>query len=103
MIDLGNNFSPRNKHGHNSTWFIQNYFLKLWLLLFNYSTQAIWVRVLDLQSKFYDHKILTRVGNILGKLLKIDACTSSTTRGKYVCIGGGVRDYKKGVQNLESN
>ncbi|KAK4724097.1 hypothetical protein R3W88_026876 [Solanum pinnatisectum] len=82
---------------HGGPWFILNYFLlaRKWEPKFvassaQLSYSAIWVRLLDLPSKFYDDEIPSRVGNILGKLLKIDTCTSSTTSGKYACINGGV-------------
>lgn len=49
---------------------------------------AIWIRLLQLPTEFYDRMILDRIGKKLGKLLKIDSCTSSTLRGRYarICI-----------------
>nr|XP_016467815.1 PREDICTED: uncharacterized protein LOC107790404 [Nicotiana tabacum] len=42
----------------------------------------------ELPTEFYDLEILGRIGSKLGQLLKIDICTSSTTRGRYarICI-----------------
>ncbi|XP_019239310.1 PREDICTED: uncharacterized protein LOC109219328 [Nicotiana attenuata] len=41
-----------------------------------------------LPTEFYDGIILTKIGNAIGELLKIDACTSSTLRGRYarLCV-----------------
>lgn len=52
------------------------------------SHSAIWVRLLQLPTEFYDHLILEKISNYLGSLLKINSCTSSTVRGRYVrlCI-----------------
>ncbi|XP_019251122.1 PREDICTED: uncharacterized protein LOC109230041 [Nicotiana attenuata] len=49
---------------------------------------AIWIRLPQLPREFYDQDILEKVGRKLGKLLKIDQCTSSTLRGRYarICI-----------------
>ncbi|XP_019250929.1 PREDICTED: uncharacterized protein LOC109229834 [Nicotiana attenuata] len=75
--------------------FILSHFLTIrrWEPKFKaFSTQltysAIWVRLPELPTEFYDLEILSRVGSKLGRLLKIDTCTSSTTRGRYarICI-----------------
>lgn len=38
--------------------------------------------------EFYDYQILQKVDSKLGKLLKVDTCTTFTTRGIYarICI-----------------
>lgn len=38
--------------------------------------------------EFYELEILNKIGSKLGQLLKVDTCTSSTTRGRYsrICI-----------------
>lgn len=41
-------------------------------------------RLPQLTTDFYDEKILKKVDNFIGKLLKIDVCTSSILRGRYV-------------------
>uniref|UniRef100_A0A1U7WXE9 Uncharacterized protein LOC104228581 n=1 Tax=Nicotiana sylvestris TaxID=4096 RepID=A0A1U7WXE9_NICSY len=73
LVDLGNEFflikyqkeENMNKALRNRPCFILNHFLS-----------------------FYDLEILQKVGNKLGKLLKIDTCTSTTSRGRYarICI-----------------
>ncbi|KAK4706682.1 hypothetical protein R3W88_033761 [Solanum pinnatisectum] len=49
---------------------------------------AIWARLPQLPTKFYDRQILEKVGEKLGSLLKIDTCTSAALRGRYahICI-----------------
>lgn len=47
---------------------------------------AIWVRLPELPTEFYDEKILSKVGNKIGRLLKVDACTSAVLRGRYAII-----------------
>lgn len=47
------------------------------------TSTAIWVHLPKLSTEFYDHQILAKVGR---KLIKTDACTSSTFRGRYVRI-----------------
>lgn len=39
-------------------------------------------------TEFYDGKILEKIGNAIGLLLKIDICTSTTLRGRYarICV-----------------
>ncbi|KAK4728132.1 hypothetical protein R3W88_021120 [Solanum pinnatisectum] len=70
------------QHGH---WFINGYFLsvKRWHPNFvAYEAMetyyAIWIRLLELPTEFYDHSILAKVGKKLGKLVKTDVCTSVT-------------------------
>lgn len=47
---------------------------------------AIWVRLPELPTEFYYEKILSKVGNKMERLLKVDACTSTTLRGSYARI-----------------
>lgn len=44
--------------------------------------------MLQFPTRFYDREILERAGHKLGMLLKIDACTSATLRGRYtpICV-----------------
>lgn len=52
------------------------------------SLTAIWLRLPNLPIEFYDGSILQKIGNSMGRLLKIDACTSATLRGRYarLCV-----------------
>lgn len=49
-------------------------------------TTAIWVRLPQLLTEFYDSILLQRVGRKIGRLLKIDAYTLATLRGRYAWI-----------------
>ncbi|XP_021823959.1 uncharacterized protein LOC110765193 isoform X1 [Prunus avium] len=49
---------------------------------------AAWVRVSAIQLECFDVWALKRIGNLLGRLLKIDALTTSQNRGKFarLCV-----------------
>lgn len=73
--------------------FVNGYFLsvKRWHQKFVVSEaketySAIWVRVLELPTEFYDLSILAGVGKKMRRLVKIDICTSSTLRCCYARI-----------------
>ncbi|KAH0672404.1 hypothetical protein KY290_024643 [Solanum tuberosum] len=76
-------------------WFINGYYLsiKRWQPTFVASEaketySSIWIRLSELPTEYYDHTILAKIGNKLGKLVKTDVCTSVTLRGRYakICI-----------------
>lgn len=80
---------------NNGPWFVNGHFLsvKKWEPNFvaakaKQTYAAVWVRLPQLPTEYYDGNLLKRIGNSLGTLLKIDACTSSTLRGRYarLCI-----------------
>uniref|UniRef100_A0A1S4AWE6 Uncharacterized protein At4g02000-like n=1 Tax=Nicotiana tabacum TaxID=4097 RepID=A0A1S4AWE6_TOBAC len=59
---------------------------------------AVWVRLPNLPTEFYDGFILQKIGNKIGKLVKIDACTSATIKGRYarcleILMDSPVRSY----------
>lgn len=75
---------------HEGPWFVLNHFLSVCCWEHKFVTSntqltyaALWVRLPELPTKFYDLEILQRVGNKIGQLLKVDTCTSTATRGKY--------------------
>ncbi|XP_009789326.1 uncharacterized protein [Nicotiana sylvestris] len=82
LIDLGWDFyivkfsleESMVKALHLGPWFISGNFLS--------------IRLPQLPTEFYDQDILEKVGRKLGKLFKIDQCTSSTLRERYarICI-----------------
>ncbi|XP_070002803.1 uncharacterized protein [Nicotiana sylvestris] len=85
-----NNEESMLKALHNGPWFIFGNFLSVqkWFPNFIASEAkianiTIWIRLPQLPTEFYDGLILTKVGNKIGRLLKIDVCTSSTLRGRY--------------------
>lgn len=78
---------------HEGSWFILNHFLSVrgWEPKFISSAAqltyvALWVRLPELPTEFYDFEILKKVGNKIGQLLKVDTCTTTTTRGRYARI-----------------
>lgn len=98
LIDLGCNFFlikfryEENMHKalQEGPWFILNHFLSVrrWEPKFIASNAqltyaAIWVRLPKLPTEFYDYEILQKIGTKLGRLLKVDTCTTLTTTGRY--------------------
>lgn len=74
-------------------WFIFNHFLSVrkWDPKFIASNaqltySAIWIKLPELPTEFYDLEILQRVGSKIDTLLKADTCTSAMTRGRYARI-----------------
>nr|KYP46870.1 Transposon TX1 uncharacterized [Cajanus cajan] len=49
---------------------------------------AVWIRIPRMPIELYNSRFLTRVGNILGTMLKIDKLTSIQSRGKFarICV-----------------
>ncbi|KAK4733789.1 hypothetical protein R3W88_008050 [Solanum pinnatisectum] len=103
LIDLGceyfiakfSNQASLHKALHEGPWFVAGNFLsvKKWEQNFVPDTSilthtAIWARLPQLPTEFYDRQILEKVGEKLGSLLKIDTCTSAALRGHYahICI-----------------
>lgn len=80
---------------HKGLWFIMGHFLSVtnWEPNFvptdsKIQATTIWIWLPQLPIECYDGKILEKVGRRIGKLLKIDMCTSATLRGRYawICI-----------------
>ncbi|XP_034208252.1 uncharacterized protein LOC117621816 [Prunus dulcis] len=76
-------------------WMIAGQYLTIqqWRLGFCPSTahitrMAAWIRVSAIQLECFDVWSLRRIGNLLGKLLKIDSLTTSQNRGKFarLCV-----------------
>lgn len=76
-------------------WFINGHFLSITIWKPNFvaskerlTTSAVWIKLPQLASEFYDSKILEKIGNAIGCLLKIDVCKSTTLRGRYarLCV-----------------
>ncbi|XP_019261188.1 PREDICTED: uncharacterized protein LOC109239120 [Nicotiana attenuata] len=103
LIDLGadyyvakfTNEEHLTKVLHHGPWFINGHFLSVqrWVPNFvasaaNPLSTAIWVRLPHLPTEFYVGAILRKIGNTIGRLLKVDACTSTTLRGRHarLCV-----------------
>ncbi|XP_009804250.2 uncharacterized protein [Nicotiana sylvestris] len=74
----------------NGPWFVNGHFLSVikWQPNFvagkaQQTNTIVWIRLPQLPTEYYDGALLKRIGNSIGTLLKIDACTSSTLRGQY--------------------
>nr|XP_016507425.1 PREDICTED: uncharacterized protein LOC107825104 [Nicotiana tabacum] len=79
----------------NGPWFINgfHFLVQKWEPHFVASEakqlkSAVWIRLPQLPTEFYDSTILQKIGNKIEKLLRIDACTSSALRGRYarLCV-----------------
>nr|XP_016445593.1 PREDICTED: uncharacterized protein LOC107770776 [Nicotiana tabacum] len=103
LIDLGVDYyiikfkkkENMDKVMHQGPWFINGHFLSITGWKPNFvSTQekvtnsAVWIRLPQLPTEFYDGKILEKIVNAIGRLLKIDVCTSTSLRGHYerLCV-----------------
>ncbi|XP_058735176.1 uncharacterized protein LOC131607134 [Vicia villosa] len=103
IIDLSNDYfivtftndDDRNAAITNGPWFIYDHYLtvKEWKPNFHPESDsiekvAVWVRISGLPMEYYDPKILTFMGNSLGKTIKVDKNTLMQGRGNYarVCI-----------------
>ncbi len=76
-------------------WFIKQQFLSVrcWSPRFRpleakITTTAVWIRLPKLPIELYDSGLLQRIGNQMGKILKIDVRTANNECGKYarLCI-----------------
>ena len=49
---------------------------------------AVWIRISSIQMEYFNVWVTKRIGNILGKLLKIDINTNFQFRGKFarICV-----------------
>ncbi|XP_070008327.1 uncharacterized protein [Nicotiana sylvestris] len=103
MIDLGEDYfiikfkekDNMEKALQQGPWFINGHFLSITKWKPNFvaskeklTTTAVWIRLPQLPTEFYDGKILQKIGNAIGRLLKVDVCTSTTLRGRYarLCV-----------------
>ncbi|XP_047267562.1 uncharacterized protein LOC124897989 [Capsicum annuum] len=78
---------------HGGPWFIVGCFISIrkWEPNFVSSSSeidstTIWIRLPHLPTELYDALILQRMGNKIGLLLKVEACTSAALRGRYARI-----------------
>lgn len=80
---------------HQGPWFINDHFLSFsrWKPNFvatkeKLTTSVVWISLPHLPTEFYDSKILEKIWNAIGCLLKINICTSTILRGHYarICV-----------------
>ncbi|XP_019232641.1 PREDICTED: uncharacterized protein At4g02000-like [Nicotiana attenuata] len=76
-------------------WFINEHYLSVRRWEPNFVARkakevhsAVWVRLPQLPTELYDGIVLGRIGNSIGRLLRVDACTGSTLKGRYarLCV-----------------
>ena len=79
----------------NDPWFIGENFLSIrpWEPNFkpteaNISSLAIWVRLNELPIEYYHVEALQIIGNVIGKVLRIDTHIANESRGQFahLCI-----------------
>ncbi|CAN1743212.1 hypothetical protein LINPERHAP1_LOCUS1713, partial [Linum perenne] len=75
-------------------WKIFDYYISVarWSPSFNendpISTILTWVRLPKLPIQFFNHTAVTRIGNYIGKMIRLDLATSESARARYarVCV-----------------
>ena len=97
-VDLGDDFysvrftlkEDMNSVLEKGPWFIGGHVLSIrpWEPFFkpamaNVSSIAVWVRLHQLPLELYEAKVLKQIGDVIGKVLRIDAHTALEVRGKY--------------------
>ena len=103
LVDLGNDFFLArfsNKEDRESAmsggpWMVADHYLTMrsWHPNFNPNVAtiekvAVWIRLPDLAMEYYDNTVLWKIGNHIGKTLKVDRTTSVHIRGNYarICV-----------------
>ncbi|WMV38169.1 hypothetical protein MTR67_031554 [Solanum verrucosum] len=88
-------------------WFINDHYLSVrwWEPSFvpneaSLTHSAVWIMLPHLPTEFYDGQ-LTKIGGTIGKLLKVDACTSATLIGRYARLCVEVADEVGQVANID--
>lgn len=78
---------------YGDPWIIDDYYLIVgsWSPSFNPFTvglqkMQVWVRFPELSIQFYNKEFLKRVGNRLGKTLRVDETTLMASRGRFARI-----------------
>lgn len=76
-------------------WVIAGHYLSVqsWKLNFNpfqdqIKQMAIWIRLPSFPFEYYQSDLLFRIGNLIGKTLKVDRMTEMAQHGKFarLCI-----------------
>uniref|UniRef100_A0A6N2N999 DUF4283 domain-containing protein n=1 Tax=Salix viminalis TaxID=40686 RepID=A0A6N2N999_SALVM len=103
LTDLGNDFylakfantDDREHVLFGGPWMVTDHYLtvRTWHPNFDpveatIDKVAVWVRLPDLALEYYDSSILWKIGNKIGKTLKVDRTTSVGTRGNFarICV-----------------
>ncbi|XP_058727166.1 uncharacterized protein LOC131598601 [Vicia villosa] len=103
IIDLSNDYylvaftyeEDKNAALVDGPWFIYDHYLtvKDWSPDFHperdsIENVAVWIRISGLQIEYYDPKVLSFIGDRVGKSVKVDKNTLKQERGKYarICV-----------------
>ncbi|OMO65780.1 reverse transcriptase [Corchorus capsularis] len=103
LMDLDNDYflvRVRNPDDYNTIvsggpWIVVGHYLTMrkWKPLFrpcqaSITSTTVWVRFPGLPIEFFNRAKLTEAGNLLGRTIKVDKPTDSSSRGKYarVCV-----------------
>jgi hypothetical protein len=103
IVDLGNDYflvtlsskEDQQRALSNGPWLIYDHYLTVrgWSPNFNphinHLTKVnVWVRFSGLPIEYYDAKLLTSIGNRIGRTIKVDKNTLQQERGKYarLCV-----------------
>lgn len=80
---------------YEGPWKVADHYLivQRWIPFFSFNASltqqvAVWIRIPKLPVELCNDKLLTRIGNTLGTMLKIDKLTSLHQRGKFarICV-----------------
>lgn len=61
----------------------------------------VWIRLPSLAVHLYDRKILQKLGQLVGTVIKIDANTTSSTRGRFARVAVTISLAKPLVSQFE--
>lgn len=89
-------------------WVVQGHYVTIgkWRPKFRVEKEQImstlvWVRLPGMPVEYYNEKFLLRIGNVLGKAIKVDQQTLSAARGKYarMILDGGEQPVEEVMIN----
>ncbi|KAJ8764835.1 hypothetical protein K2173_010300 [Erythroxylum novogranatense] len=101
LADMGNDFYLAKFHSmddyqvvlEGGLWMVADHMLSVMKWRPNFDPfvasidkATVWVRISLLPVEYYDQLILTRIGNKLGKTMRVDKSTEASTRAKYARI-----------------
>ncbi|XP_061348232.1 uncharacterized protein LOC133293658, partial [Gastrolobium bilobum] len=118
VTDIGNDFfvvqfsekDDLNFALNGGPWIVLGHYLSLrkWEPTFRPNSAGIakiaaWIRLPDIPIEFYDEAFFRRIGNWLGKMIKVDSNTNAPVRGRFatICVELDLSQPLKGDYVLE--
>ncbi|XP_061370977.1 uncharacterized protein LOC133313599, partial [Gastrolobium bilobum] len=118
VTDIGNDFfvvqfsekDDLNFALNGGPWIVLGHYLSLrkWEPTFRPNSAGIakiaaWIRLPDIPIEFYDEAFFRRIGNWLGKMIKVDSNTNAHVRGRFarICVELDLSQPLKGDYVLE--